>query len=107
MCALLIAIQPPHQQRPRWRETFLASAGTTMILFILIGAFVLQFILAFLGLPALISNWVISMQLTQTQVVDDLSTVPATSMEELSMVVTNDPDPPMPRLGVELDLSSA
>ena len=39
------------------RETFLAAAGTTaMILFILIGAFVLQFVLAFLGLPAKISK---------------------------------------------------
>ena len=51
------------------RETFLAAAGTTaMILFILIGAFVLQFVLAFLGLPAKISKWVVDMQLTKMQV---------------------------------------
>jgi len=90
------------------RETFLASAGTTaMILFILIGAFVLQFILAFLGLPALISNWVIGMQLTQMQVVLMICViyiVLGTFMEELSMVVTTIPIflPMLKALGVDL-----
>ena len=48
--AFLIAIANRRHQLSMLRETFLASAGTTaMILFILIGAFVLQFVLAFVG----------------------------------------------------------
>lgn len=106
--AFLIAIVNRRINRSMLRETFLASAGTTaMILFILIGAFVLQFILAFLGLPALISNWVISMQLTQMQVVlmiCVLYIVLGTFMEELSMVVTTIPIflPMLKALGVDL-----
>jgi tripartite ATP-independent transporter DctM subunit len=90
------------------RETFLASAGTTaMILFILIGAFVLQFVLAFLGLPAKISNWVIDMQLTKMQLIIlicVLYIVLGTIMEELSMVVTTIPIilPMLKALGVDL-----
>lgn len=90
------------------RDTFLATAGTTaMILFILIGAFVLQFILAFLGLPSMISNWVIGMQLTKMQVVlmiCVLYIVLGTFMEELSMVVTTVPIflPMLKALGVDL-----
>jgi len=106
--AFLIAILNRRINGTMLRETFLASAGTTaMILFILIGAFVLQFILAFLGLPALISNWVISMQLTQMQVVLMiclLYIVLGTFMEELSMVVTTIPIflPMLKALGVDL-----
>ncbi|HEU4381535.1 MAG TPA: TRAP transporter large permease subunit [Hyphomicrobiaceae bacterium] len=106
--AFLIAIVNRRISATMLRETFLASAGTTaMILFILIGAFVLQFILAFLGLPALISNWVISMQLTQMQVVLMiclLYIVLGTFMEELSMVVTTIPIflPMLKALGVDL-----
>ena len=106
--AFLIAIVNRRISGTMLRETFLASAGTTaMILFILIGAFVLQFILAFLGLPALISNWVISMQLTQMQVVLMICViyiVLGTFMEELSMVVTTIPIflPMLKALGVDL-----
>jgi tripartite ATP-independent transporter DctM subunit len=106
--AFLIAVANRRISRAMLRETFLASAGTTaMILFILIGAFVLQFILAFLGLPALISNWVISMQLTQMQVVLLICViyiVLGTFMEELSMVVTTIPIflPMLKALGVDL-----
>ena len=90
------------------RETFLAAAGTTaMILFILIGAFVLQFVLAFLGLPAKISKWVVDMQLTKMQVVIMICVlyiVLGTFMEELSMVVTTVPIllPMLKALGVDL-----
>jgi C4-dicarboxylate transporter, DctM subunit len=106
--AYLIALVNRRISLSMLRETFLASAGTTaMILFILIGAFVLQFILAFLGLPALISNWVIGMQLTQMQVVLMICViyiVLGTFMEELSMVVTTIPIflPMLKALGVDL-----
>jgi TRAP-type C4-dicarboxylate transport system permease large subunit len=90
------------------RETFLATAGTTaMIIFILIGAFVLQFVLAFLGLPGLVSRWVIEMNLTPLQVVLGiclLYIVLGTFMEELSMVVTTVPIflPMLKTLGIDL-----
>lgn len=90
------------------RETFLAAAGTTaMILFILIGAFVLQFVLAFLGLPAKISKWVIDLELTKMQVIILLCVlyiVLGTIMEELSMVVMTVPIilPMLKALGIDL-----
>jgi len=90
------------------RDTFLATAGTTsMIMFILIGAFVLQFVLAFLGLPAMISNWVIGLELSPLQVVlmiCVLYIVLGTFMEELSMMVTTIPIflPMLHALGIDL-----
>lgn len=90
------------------RDTFLATAGTaSMIMFILIGAFVLQFVVAFLGLPAMISNWVISLDLSALQIVlmiCVLYIVLGTFMEELSMMVTTIPIflPMLKALGVDL-----
>lgn len=90
------------------RDTFLATAGTTaMILFILIGAFVLQFVLAFLGIPAKISKWVIDLQLTKMQVIIlicVLYIILGTIMEELSMVVMTVPIflPMLKTLGIDL-----
>ena len=90
------------------RETFLATAGTaSMIMFIMIGAFVLQFVVAFLGLPAMISNWVISLDLTALQVVlmiCILYIILGTFMEELSMMVTTIPIflPMLKALGIDL-----
>jgi C4-dicarboxylate transporter DctM subunit len=50
-------------------ETFLATATTTaMIIMILIGAFLLQFVVSFLGLPSALSSWVTSMNLSSLQV---------------------------------------
>jgi C4-dicarboxylate transporter DctM subunit len=106
--ALIITILNRRLSLTMLRLTALASAGTTaMILFILIGAFVLQFILAFLGLPALISNWVIGLQMTQMQVILMiclLYIVLGTFMEELSMVVTTIPIflPMLKALGIDL-----
>lgn len=90
------------------RSTAVAASGTTaMILFILIGAFVLQFILAFLGLPALISNWVISLKLSQLEVIAIIciaNIILGTFMEELSVIVTTIPIllPMLKALGVDL-----
>lgn len=90
------------------RETFLATAGTaSMIMFIMIGAFVLQFVVAFLGLPAMISKWVISLDLSPLQVVlmiCVLYIILGTFMEELSMMVTTIPIflPMLKALGIDL-----
>jgi C4-dicarboxylate transporter, DctM subunit len=106
--AFLIALLNRRVSVTMLRDTCLATAGTTaMILFILIGAFVLQFVLAFLGLPAKISKWVIDLQLTKMQVVIMICVlyiVLGTFMEELSMVVTTVPIflPMLKALGVDL-----
>jgi TRAP-type C4-dicarboxylate transport system permease large subunit len=65
-----------------------------MIMFILVGAFILQFILAFLGLPAALSRWITELGLTPLQLVlmvCAIYLVLGTFMEELSMVVTTIP----------------
>lgn len=77
------------------REVFLAAAGTTsMILFILIGAFVLQFVLAFLGMPAALTRLVTGLGLGPLEFVLAICVlylILGTFMEELSMVVTTIP----------------
>jgi C4-dicarboxylate transporter, DctM subunit len=84
------------------------TAGTTaMIFFILIGAFVLQFVLAFLGIPAAMSRWIIGLGLDQVQVVLLICVVYlilGTFMEELSMIITTIPIlvPLLKSLGVDL-----
>ena len=106
--ALVIALINRRINRRMLRETFQAAAGTTaMIMFILIGAFVLQFVLAFLGLPAALSRFVIGMGLGPVEFVLAiclLYLVLGTFMEELSMVVTTIPIllPILKALGVDL-----
>lgn len=90
------------------REALTVTAATTaMIIFILIGAFVLQFVLAFLGIPAAMSNWIVSLGLNQIQVVllvCVLYLVLGTFMEELSMIITTIPIlvPLLKTLGVDM-----
>ena len=103
-----IALLNKRINRKMLRDTFLSTAGTTsMIMFILIGAFVLQFVLAFLGLPAALSKAVIAMGLGPVELVlmiCVLYLVLGTFMEELSMVVTTIPIflPLLKMLGVDL-----
>jgi tripartite ATP-independent transporter DctM subunit len=77
------------------REALVVTSTTTaMIMFILIGAFVLQFVLAFLGIPSALSRWITELGLTPLQLVLMvclLYVVLGTFMEELSMVVTTIP----------------
>ena len=77
------------------REALVVTSTTTaMIMFILVGAFVLQFILAFLGVPSALSRWITELGLTPLQLVLMvclLYVVLGTFMEELSMVVTTIP----------------
>jgi tripartite ATP-independent transporter DctM subunit len=77
------------------REALIVTSTTTaMIMFILVGAFVLQFVLAFLGIPSALSRWITELGLTPLQLVLMvclLYVVLGTFMEELSMVVTTIP----------------
>jgi C4-dicarboxylate transporter, DctM subunit len=89
-------------------ETFLATATTTaMIVMILIGAFLLQFIVSFLGLPSALSRWVVSLELSSLQVIliiCALYIVLGMFMESLSIVVVTVPIlvPMLQPLGVDL-----
>jgi tripartite ATP-independent transporter DctM subunit len=106
--AFFITLLNGRVTRRMLRETFLATAGTTaMIMFILIGAFVLQFVLALLGLPAALAKWVVDLGLGPTQVVLMICLVYlvlGTFMEELSMMVMTIPIflPLLKTLGVDL-----
>lgn len=90
------------------KESLVVTSTTTaMIMFILIGAFVLQFILAFLGLPAALSRWITELGLTPLQLVLMVCViylVLGSFMEELSMVVTTIPVlvPLFKSLGVDM-----
>jgi tripartite ATP-independent transporter DctM subunit len=93
--AFVIAVINRRVSGTMLRDVFLATAGTTsMILFILIGAFVLQFVLAFLGMPAALTRLVTGMGLGPVELVIAICVlylVLGTFMEELSMVVTTIP----------------
>jgi C4-dicarboxylate transporter, DctM subunit len=89
-------------------ETFLATATTTaMIVMILIGAFLLQFVASFLGLPSALSRWVVSMELSGFQlilIICALYIVLGMFMESLSIVVVTVPIlvPMLQPLGIDL-----
>jgi tripartite ATP-independent transporter DctM subunit len=93
--ALVIAFFMRALTRDMLREAFLATASTTsMIVFILIGAFSLQFVITFLGLPAALSKWVIGLGLSELQfivLVCCIYLVLGMFMESLAMVVTTIP----------------
>lgn len=106
--AFLFAVVNGRVNRRMLRESFLATAGTTaMIMFVLMGAFLLQFVLALLGLPAAMAKWVVDLGLGPIQVILMLCLVYlvlGTFMEELSMIVMTIPIflPMLKALGVDL-----
>lgn len=93
--AFLIALLRGKVNKRMLGETFRATAATTgMVLFILIGAFLLQFVLSFAGLSLALSNWVVGMGLSQMQLILLLCViylVLGTLVESLAMVVTTLP----------------
>jgi C4-dicarboxylate transporter DctM subunit len=93
--AFVIALAKRRVNMQMLGETFRATAATTgMVIFILIGAFLLQFVLSFVGLSLALSNWVVGMGLSQIQVILLLCAiylVLGTLVESLAMVVTTLP----------------
>jgi tripartite ATP-independent transporter DctM subunit len=93
--AFLIALYNRRVSFSMLREVFISTAHTTgMVIFILIGAFLLQSMLAFLGLPGAVSQWVVSLGLTDLQFIlllCALYLVLGTFIESLAMVVTTLP----------------
>ncbi|MEZ2722038.1 TRAP transporter large permease [Paenalcaligenes hominis] len=68
--ALLIAACKRKVNKNMLCDVFVNTATTTaMVLFILIGAFLLQFILSMSGIPSSLSKWVISLGLSKTELI--------------------------------------
>lgn len=68
--ALLIALLKRRVTVKMLGETFRATAATTaMVMFIVLGAFLLQFVLSFVGLPMALSRWVTSFGLSPLELV--------------------------------------
>lgn len=68
--ALLIASCKRRVNKTMLREVFVNTATTTaMVLFILIGAFLLQFILSMSGIPSSLSKWVINLGLSKIELI--------------------------------------
>lgn len=93
--AFLIAALKGRINRKMIRETLMVSASTTaLIMLILIGAFLLQFVVAFLGIPGMMSRWIIDQGFSPVQfvlMICVLYLILGTFMEELSMIVTTIP----------------
>jgi tripartite ATP-independent transporter DctM subunit len=106
--AAVLALLYGHFNRAVLRAAFLATATTTgMIMFILVAAFVLQFIVSFLGIPAALTRGVVAMNLSALQTVlliCGLYLVLGMFMESLSMVVITVPIllPVLKALGVDM-----
>lgn len=90
------------------KETFLATSATTsMIMLIIVGALLLQFVVSFLGLPTFLVNWIAGLDLTGMQFVILMCViylVLGMFMESLSIVVITVPIilPVLHALGVNL-----
>lgn len=93
--AFVICLINKRVTREMLRETFLATASTTaMVLLIMISAFLLQFTLAHLGLPAALARAVTEMNLSPVQfvlMVCVLYLFLGCFMESFSMIVTTVP----------------
>jgi C4-dicarboxylate transporter DctM subunit len=106
--SLVLAIYYRKLDRAMLRDAFLATAATTgMIMFILVAAFVLQFVVSFLGIPTAVTKTVIAMKLSATQfvlLICILYLILGCFMESLSMVVITIPIivPVLKSLGVDL-----
>lgn len=93
--AFVIALLKGRVNGTMLRETLMVSSSTTaLILFIMIGAFLLQFVMAFLGLPELLGRWVVEQGFTAVELVIALCIVYlilGTFLEELSVMVATIP----------------
>lgn len=93
--AFLVALAKGRVNRRMLQETFLATAGTTgMVLLVLMGAFLLQFVLSIAGIPMTISRWIVGLGLSELQLILLLCLIYIALgmfMESLAMIVTTVP----------------
>ena len=106
--ALVLAVANRRFNARMLRETLLASATTSaMIMFILIGAFLLQFVMSFLGVPLAIAQLIAELKLSAIEVIVIVCLVYiilGMFMESMSMIVITVPVlvPVLRALGVDL-----
>jgi C4-dicarboxylate transporter DctM subunit len=106
--ALVLAVANRRFNARMLRETLLASATTSaMIMFILIGAFLLQFVMSFLGVPLAIARLIAELKLSAIEVIVIVCLVYiilGMFMESMSMIVITVPVlvPVLRALGVDL-----
>jgi C4-dicarboxylate transporter DctM subunit len=106
--ALVLAVANRRFNARMLRETLLASATTSaMIMFILIGAFLLQFVISFLGVPLAIARLIAELKLSAIEVIVIVCLVYiilGMFMESMSMIVITVPVlvPVLRALGVDL-----
>lgn len=68
--AFIIALYKKRISKKMLEEVFVNTATTTgMVLFILIGAFILQFVLSMSGIPLALSKWTISLGLSKLELI--------------------------------------
>ena len=68
--AFIIALYKKRISKKMLEEVFINTATTTgMVLFILIGAFILQFVLSMSGIPIALSKWTISLGLSKLELI--------------------------------------
>lgn len=68
--AFVVALAKGRVNASMLRAAFSATAATTgMIMLILVGAFLLQFVLSLTGIPVALSKWTVSLGLTEVQLI--------------------------------------
>lgn len=106
--AFVIALMKRRVTRAMLNDCFMSTAATTgMVMFILVGAFLLQFVLAFTGVPAAVSNYVTGLGLSEIQLILLICLiylVLGMFMESMAMMVTTLPLilPLLNSMGVDL-----
>ncbi|TPJ57626.1 TRAP transporter large permease subunit [Mesorhizobium sp. B2-6-1] len=106
--SFLISLLNRRVNRAMLRDTFLSTASTTsMIMFILIGAFLLQFVVSYLGLPTAMTKMIVGLGLSPMQFIllmCVLYIILGMFMESLSIVVITVPVilPILKTLGIDL-----
>lgn len=106
--AFVVALLKRRVSASMLREAFSATAATTgMIMLILVGAFLLQFVLSLTGIPVALSKWTVSLGLTEVQLIFLICLiylVLGMFLESLAMVVMTIPIivPVLNAMGVDL-----
>jgi len=89
--AFVLALLKRRVSRAMLRDVFLATASTTsMVLLVVVSAFLLQFVLSLGGVPAAISNWIAGLGLSQLQLILIIAVIYimlGMFMESMAMIV--------------------
>lgn len=93
--AFFLALFRGRVNRTMLRDVFLATASTTsMVMLVVVTAFVLQFVLSLGGVPAAVSNWIGGMGLSQLELILMIAVILVllgTFMESMALIVCTMP----------------